>query len=277
MKRVYAEKDTWRKVYCDLKEKGFSLLKIRKEIGTQIERQIYKGYGMNWKSFSKLQLLVGYEIPTIPNPFKDDKKNLKKNDELAELIGIILGDGGITDRSVVISIHSDAEDYIQRITSLVQKVLNYSPKFHKRKDKNVIDLKIHSVHIVKSLVQLGLKKGNKVKNQIKIPSWIKKNDDYFIPCIRGLIDTDGYIGKYLKHSGRYTWFQYHVGFTNHSTRLIEDFIEFCERFEIPVSRTNKFKVIVGRREGVFRILKLTKPFKLIKANFNINELVEEYE
>ena len=112
-----------------------------------------------------------------------------------------------------------------------------------------------------------------MRNQVGIPEWIKSNPKYFIACIRGLIDTDGYLGKYLKRKGKYTYFQYHVGFTNHSIKLLEDFISFCDQFDIPVARTSKFKAIIGSKKGVLKFLKITKPFKLTKANFTLDELM----
>ena len=272
MNRIYAKQDTWKKVFSDLKQKGYTLLSIREEIGTQIERQLYKGYGMNIESFKKLQRLVDYQIPTISNPFWEEKFDLDLNIELAELIGILLGDGGISRKVIVISINSQAKDYIEKVRKLVKSVLKYDVKFHKRKNKNVIDLKIHSVARVECLLCLGLHTGNKVEKQVGIPEWIKADDIYFISCIRGLIDTDGYIGKYEKRDKNYTWYQYNVGFGNHSIRLVDDFVEFCHRFRIPVSRTHKYKAIIGSKRGVLRILELTKPFKLTQAKFTLKEL-----
>lgn len=184
MKRIYATQDTWRKVYLDLKQRGYSLLKIRKEIGTQIERQLYKGYGMNLESFNKLQELVGYKIPNVSNPLWEESFDLDLSNELAELVGILLGDGGISRKVIVISIHSQAKEFIERVRKLVKSVFKYDVKFHKRKNKNVIDLKIHSVSRVECLLRLGLKTGNKVEKQVRVPNWIKVNNFYFISCIR---------------------------------------------------------------------------------------------
>lgn len=229
---------------------------------------------MNVESFNKLQELIGYQIPTISNPFWEESFVPDRNIELAELIGILLGDGGISRKVIVISIHSKAKQYIERVRKLVKSVFKYEVKFHKRKNKDVIDLKIHSVARVVCLLQLGLKMGNKVEKQVKIPDWIKENNDYFISCIRGLIDTDGYLGRYQKSNSQYTWHQYHVGFGNHSVSLVDDFVEFCNRFNISVSRTHKYKAIVGSKKGVLRILELTKPFKLTQVKFTLNELRE---
>ena len=272
MKRIYAKQETWKKVYSDLKKRGYTLLRIREEIGTQIERQLCKGYGMNIKSFNKLQELVDYEIPTILNPFWKERFDLDLNNELAELVGILLGDGGISRKVIVISIHSEAKEYIDRVKKLVKSVFKYDIRFHRRKNKNVIDLKVHSVARVECLLRLGLKIGNKVEKQVGIPDWIKADNNYYISCIRGLIDTDGYIGRYQKRDSRYTWYQYNVGFGNHSIRLVDDFVEFCDRFNIPVSRTHKYKAIIGSKKGVLQILELTKPFKLTQAKFTLDEL-----
>jgi DNA-binding transcriptional regulator WhiA len=269
--RVYAEKNTWKRVYQHLKNRGFSLVKINEKIGTQIQRQLYQGYGMDKKSFTRLQELVDFPISTIPNPFWREQVVLEKNEKLAEIIGIILGDGSIARKVVLISIHSKAVEYVEKVTSLIKTVFKYDPKFHKRKNKDIIEVKIHSVGIVKSLVELGLHAGDKVKNQVSIPNWIKENDHLFIACIRGLIDTDGYIGKYKKRNKRHVWFQYHVGFSNYSENLIEDFIEFCDRFEIPYSQPPQ-RVLIGSKKGVLKILNLVRPFKLTNAKFDLEEL-----
>jgi len=38
---------------------------------------------------------------------------------------------------------------------------------------------------------IGLVLGNKVKQQIDIPEWIKSNNNFSLACVRGIIDTDG--------------------------------------------------------------------------------------
>ncbi|MHA1977376.1 MAG: LAGLIDADG family homing endonuclease [Candidatus Hodarchaeales archaeon] len=272
LKHIYAEKDTWIRVHHDLKQKGYTQRKLKEEFGTTLYHQRFVGNGLLREKFDKLQEVLEYEIPTIPNPNGIKTQFLEKNDALAELIGIILGDGGMSKNSIVVSIHSENKEYIRKVSNLIKEVFSYSPKYHKRKNKKVIDVKVHSQGIVQSLLNLGLQTGNKVKKQVGLPKWIKKNDSFFIACVRGLIDTDGYIGKYKKERGKYTWFQYHAGFDNYSLNLLSDFIEFCDRFNIPVSRSSKCKAIIGSKGGVLRILKLTQPFKLKNVNFNLSEL-----
>ena len=98
---------------------------------------------MNPTSFQKLENLAGYKIPTIDNPFWDELFEPEINNELVELIGVLLGDGGISRKDIVITVHSEAKEYIEKLVIMVKNVFNYDVKFHKRKNKNVINLKIH--------------------------------------------------------------------------------------------------------------------------------------
>jgi len=66
-------------------------------------------------------------------------------------------------------------------------------KLYKPKHKELIHLRIHSMLLVQELERLGLKCGNKVTQQVGVPNWIQNNTSYTIACVRGLIDTDGYL------------------------------------------------------------------------------------
>ena len=89
------------------------------------------------------------------------------------------------------------------------------------------------------------KTGDKVKNQVYVPLWIKKEKvwikynqlewiskikPFVIACLRGLTDTDGsiYVDRFNKIIG--------IGFKNASLRLVKDFKSMCESLYI---RTGK--------------------------------------
>ncbi|MFX0051218.1 MAG: hypothetical protein ACFE8U_08010, partial [Candidatus Hermodarchaeota archaeon] len=76
---------------------------------------------------------------------------------------------------------------------LIKKLFDYDVKLHKSKHKKLVHFRIHSVLLVQELERLGLKCGNKVKQQVGVPNWIQNNTSYSIACVRGLIDTDGYL------------------------------------------------------------------------------------
>ena len=55
------------------------------------------------------------------------------------------------------------------------------------------DITISRRELVEFCIKLGLVSGNKIKQQIDIPQWIKNNPKYLLACVRGLVDTDGSI------------------------------------------------------------------------------------
>ncbi len=125
-------------------------------------------------------------------------KPIKKPDfseELAEFVGIVLGDGSISNTQVSFTFHAkDDREYSDFVVGLSKKLFDvYVGNYHDKK-ANVIRLYISRVRLVKFCTEkLGLKKGHKIRQQVNIPDWIKDNKKYAIACVRGLIDTDGCI------------------------------------------------------------------------------------
>ncbi len=145
----------------------------------------------------------------------------KKSKILAELFGIILGDGSITDTQVKITLNRFTDkEYAFFVANLVELSFGEEPSKYNR--KSVIDLCVSGVELVKCLEKMGLKKGNKVVNQVEIPKWIMNNKEYSRACLRGLFDTDGgiYIHKHGNEKSR--WNNLGWCFTNYSLPLMVD-------------------------------------------------------
>jgi hypothetical protein len=128
----------------------------------------------------------------------DRRRNKKftRNSELAELIGIILGDGNITkyERTEAIRIvcHSGKNSYIKHIVELVYKVFDKMPSIHIRKKEKAVTIVIYLCNLSK---RLNIPAGNKIKNNISIPEWIKTKKCYVVSCLKGLFETDGCFNK----------------------------------------------------------------------------------
>ena len=142
---------------------------------------------------------------------------LKENESLAELIGILLGDGHLHKKGEksylgsALSISLNREDepkYVDYVRQLLIRLFNEKPKMHARIDSKYIDLKIYKDQIIDFMIMKGIMTGDKVKHQISVPNWIKKDDSWIknnqnswelkyrplvIGCLRGLVDTDGSI------------------------------------------------------------------------------------
>lgn len=103
------------------------------------------------------------------------------------------------------------------------------------------------------LISIGLKPGHKVKNQVSVPNWIKKDPNWIknnqeewekiyhtrvIRCLRGLMDTDGYIFVSHKKKSNYTCIG--IQFSNGSKPLVKDFKEMCESIGINTSKVSSY-------------------------------------
>ena len=141
--------------------------------------------------------------------------------ELAEYVGIVLGDGGINKGQCAITLNSEADrSYVDFVSDLGQKLFTEKPKLLKRKDSKAIVLYYNGVSMVKFLTKIGLKIGNKVKHQVDVPDWIKNNKKYKVVCLRGLMDTDGgvFLHKYKVNGKEYIYKK--ICFTNRSLPLL---------------------------------------------------------
>lgn len=119
-----------------------------------------------------------------------------RDGSLAELFGILTGDGYMNfypaKKDYIIEIAGDSrndKEYFEYISNLFLKLFNIRPKLYRRKKQNSAYLRVRSKGIFYFLEQTGFVRGK--KEQISIPSWISKNNQYMPSFIRGLADTDG--------------------------------------------------------------------------------------
>ena len=123
-------------------------------------------------------------------------KKLDKNCNLAELIGITLGDGCVSKISrteaLRITLNKKDKKYIRHVYSIVKDVFSKKPSVCYRKKENAADVKIYQNIISK---RLKIPCGNKIINNIKIPRWILKTEIFIIKCLKGLFETDGHFQK----------------------------------------------------------------------------------
>lgn len=144
---------------------------------------------------------------------------------LAELIGIILGDGNINKYQLKISLNAKTDvKYADFIYDLCYKLFKLKAAKRVRK-KNTLDLVLSSVNLTNYLVTLGLKIGDKIRQSVNIPNWILEERKYAVACLRGLVDTDGGI-YYHKHSVDGITYR-HIGicFTSYSPQLLKSVYE----------------------------------------------------
>lgn len=144
------------------------------------------------------------------------------NDNLAEFVGIMLGDGGMTYGQCTITLNSIKDiEYSQFIISLSHKLFGERPKIFMRKNENTMIIYYNGVSLVRYLVSIGLKTGNKLKQQVGVPEWVVNSKSYKIACLRGLMDTDGgvFLHKYTVKRKIYGYKK--ICFSNRSMPLLK--------------------------------------------------------
>lgn len=145
----------------------------------------------------------------------------KKSASLSEFMGIMIGDGGIQERQIRISLNKETDSqYMDFIVKLIKKLFSITPKIYFRKNSKGVDIAVSRTELVYFLLKLGLKKGNKLYQDIEIPSWIIDYKKYSLLCVRGMIDTDGSI--FLEtHTLKNKLYSYpRLNFTSASGKLI---------------------------------------------------------
>ncbi len=174
--------------------------------------------------------------------------------QLAELAGIILGDGGISPYQLTITLNrlSDLE-YSTYVETLIKSVFDVQPAIYKR--GSVVQIVISRVRLIKFLLELGLSVGCKVKQQAEVPKWIKTSPDLTKACIRGLLDTDGcFFVDHHKHNGK-VYSNPGLSFTNKSQPLLNFFKESLEAIGFHPTQKTNCCVFLRRKKEVGRFFK----------------------
>ena len=144
----------------------------------------------------------------------------QESDQLAEVFGILLGDGNISDHQVAVYLNSTTDrEYIRYVQNLLRTLFETAVSYRER-ERNTACLVISSKNLVEFLLKKGLVIGDKIAQQVDIPAWIFIKEDFQKACVRGLIDTDGSI-YYHTHKVKGNWYR-NIGicFTSHSAPLL---------------------------------------------------------
>lgn len=112
--------------------------------------------------------------------------------ELAEFVGIMIGDGGITNRQIIVTLNCKTDKlYSVFVRNLIQDLFGVKASMNVRKEESVVNITVSRIRLVSFCKSIGLKIGNKLKQDLDIPAWVKKDRSFKVVCLRGLVDTDG--------------------------------------------------------------------------------------
>lgn len=123
-----------------------------------------------------------------------------RSEELAELFGIILGDGHLGKKELTITSALHERKHMEYAKESIRKLFGADSKvFNSYTNENVVILDCYSSELVKFLGHEGLSIGNKIKNRAALPKWVSTRNEFAFGALRGLFDTDG--GIYCKQKG----------------------------------------------------------------------------
>lgn len=178
--------------------------------------------------------------------------NFKKDERLAELIGVVLGDGHIqafprTER-LIVSSNSQNIGFIKRYKMLIQNIFGKQPLCMKSKNSSCVRVSIYEKYISK---RLGIAIGNRQKAIFKTPKWILRNKKFLISYLRGLYEAEG---SFCTHKPTST---YKFLFRNKNESLLNSVYESMRSLGFHPHRS-KYQIQISKKEEVYKAKELLK-------------------
>ena len=177
---------------------------------------------------------------------------LTKNGDLAELIGVVLGDGHLFKypRAEELSIFSNSNNigFIERYAYLVEKIFDKKPVIRKHGITDCTRIRIYQKHIQS---RLKVPYSPRRHRRIVIPSWILKDTDFIVRYLRGLYEAEGAHCVHLPTS------TYKVFFTNRNISMLNNVYRLVKKLGFHPHRS-LYQIQLSRKVEVESFLKLIK-------------------
>ncbi len=174
----------------------------------------------------------------------------KKGGDLAELIGVILGDGyiGTHPRSEELCILSNANNhgFVTRYAYLIKKFFDKNPTVAKHSKADCIRIRIYQKHISD---RLGIPLSPRGKLIIKVPDWILKKRRFIVRYLRGLYEAEG---SFCVHKPTST---YKALFANKNKSMLNNVHQLVSRLGFH-PHWGQYQIQLSRKEEVYRFLEL---------------------
>ena len=134
---------------------------------------------------------------------------------------------------------------------MIERLFAVKVKDGKFKSANAMFLQVHSIKLVDFLESKGFIPGDKMKNLLGIPAWIKNNPEFLAACLRGLYDTDESVYKLTNENS------HQINFCGRNPILLKDVRWSLLSIGINASKISKNKdVYITKKEELRKFLKL---------------------
>lgn len=169
--------------------------------------------------------------------------------QLAELFGILLGDGHISRFQVVVTLGSGERRYARYVQDLMRIVFAGDPRISVRSTGH-FDVYLGSSAVTKWLSKEGLV-AHKVCSQVTAPLWIFEKRVYMQAFLRGFFDTDGSVYR-LRYGCQ-------ISLTNKSLPLLLSLQKMLKTLGYTPSAVSAYRVYLTKREDIERFFREIKP------------------
>jgi DNA-binding transcriptional regulator WhiA len=179
--------------------------------------------------------------------------SFRKNGDLAELIGVTLGDGHIESfprtESLTIMSNGSNKGFINRYSNLIEKLFEKKPYrgWHSG-GSNCIRIRIYQKEISK---RLEIPCGSRYGLSIGIPGWIIENKEYLKRYLRGLYEAEG---SFCVHKPTYT---YKFLFSNKNEHLKQNVYRALKILGFHPHK-GKYQIQISKKEEVYKAKDLIK-------------------
>lgn len=173
----------------------------------------------------------------------------KFNKELAELFGVLLGDGGIEKYFIRIYLNRKADrGYPKKLMVLIRKLF---PKVKvtclDREKRGTEEVQISSIDVCNYFRDIGF--DSKLRT---IPFWIVNNIEFTKATIRGLFDTEGSIGvKYYRGKMGICVYK-QLTITNKNKNILYFLEHGLERLGFFPTKNSQKNIYISNREDIKR-------------------------
>jgi len=177
--------------------------------------------------------------------------------ELAEFIGIMLGDGGLTNYQLNITLNSQTDkEYLVYVKSLLEELFHIQSSIILRKKERAACIVASGRNLVELVERYGLKVGNKVRQSVSIPAWVLRRNEFAVACLRGLMDTDGSCYAYTHSVNKKRYCNFALCFTNASQPLLKSVY-------VILGKNGYHPCVTGRRVYVYRENEIKEYFQKV--------------
>ena len=191
-----------------------------------------------------------------------------KDEYLAEILGIILGDGHLERKTLTITGNSYEINHHFYFAKLIKKLFGLNTCTFKLKNANCIQSKVYSTKFIEFLIENGMVSGNKISNGAALPKWIFKNKKFIFGALRGLIDTDG--GIYFKQKKYKRAF---IEFQTKSPYIRSNLISLIKGAGLSPSKSSNNVRIQNQNEvkEFFKLIGSSNPKNIIRYKYFIED------